>query len=108
MGAPSEALNLVEIFWSVQGEGVHVGVPSAFVRLGECDLRCAWCDSVETWMPAKRVRVEAEPGTGAFDEAENPTPVDFAAAAVTRLMGASRGLVSVSYTHLTLPTIYSV
>jgi organic radical activating enzyme len=94
--APQRDLNLVEIFWSVQGEGVRVGEPCAFVRFGECDLRCAWCDSVDTWLPAKRCRVEREPGSGRFDERENPTPVAVAAEAVARLLAGQGGLVSLT------------
>ncbi len=38
-----------EIFATVQGEGVSVGMPSVFVRLAECNLRCTWCDTRYTW-----------------------------------------------------------
>ena len=36
---------IVEIFHSVQGEGFHVGIPHVFIRFGNCNLRCEWCDT---------------------------------------------------------------
>lgn len=38
-------LNLVEIFSSVQGETSLAGIPSTFIRLAACNLRCTWCDT---------------------------------------------------------------
>jgi 7-carboxy-7-deazaguanine synthase len=38
-----------EIFHSIQGEGVSMGVPSVFLRLATCNLSCAWCDTKYTW-----------------------------------------------------------
>ncbi len=45
-------MKIADIFFSIQGEGRLVGVPSAFVRTTGCPLRCVWCDSEYTsWRP---------------------------------------------------------
>ncbi|PNH79477.1 7-carboxy-7-deazaguanine synthase QueE [Vibrio diazotrophicus] len=37
------------MFETIQGEGVFTGVPAVFVRLQECPVGCAWCDTKQTW-----------------------------------------------------------
>jgi 7-carboxy-7-deazaguanine synthase len=45
-------MKIAEIFHSIQGEGILVGVPSVFVRTSGCNLRCTWCDTPYTsWQP---------------------------------------------------------
>lgn len=78
-------VNLVEIFSSVQGEGIHVGHPTLFVRFGACDLRCRWCDSPHTWRAAAECRIETRRGGGVFRSRVNPVPMEEVVAAAKDL-----------------------
>ena len=40
-----ETLEINEIFYSIEGEGLRVGQPTTFVRLSKCNLRCNFCDT---------------------------------------------------------------
>jgi 7-carboxy-7-deazaguanine synthase len=45
-------IRIAEIFHSLQGEGMLVGVPSVFIRTSGCNLRCVWCDTpYASWEP---------------------------------------------------------
>jgi len=45
-------LKIAELFYSLQGEGSLLGVPSVFIRTSGCNLRCSWCDTPYTsWKP---------------------------------------------------------
>ncbi|MBK7354987.1 7-carboxy-7-deazaguanine synthase QueE [Propionivibrio sp.] len=39
------SLKISEIFYSIQGEASRAGLPTVFVRLTGCPLRCVWCDT---------------------------------------------------------------
>ena len=63
---PGEILRINEIFYSIQGESSYSGLPCVFVRLAECNLRCAYCDTeyafhewTEMSIPQVVARVEA-------------------------------------------------
>jgi 7-carboxy-7-deazaguanine synthase len=41
----NDQINISEIFYSIQGEGLLAGRPSVFIRLAGCPLRCKYCDT---------------------------------------------------------------
>jgi 7-carboxy-7-deazaguanine synthase len=43
------ALRISEIFHSLQGESTRAGLPTVFVRLTGCPLRCSWCDTAHAF-----------------------------------------------------------
>jgi 7-carboxy-7-deazaguanine synthase len=42
-------LKTIEVFSSIQGEGLRQGEPTIFVRLAGCNLRCSFCDTKRAW-----------------------------------------------------------
>lgn len=45
----AQQLPVMEMFYTLQGEGRHSGRAAYFIRLGGCDVGCVWCDVKESW-----------------------------------------------------------
>lgn len=54
-----QTLKITEIFYSLQGEARTVGLPTVFVRLTGCPLRCHYCDSEYAFHGGERMTIEA-------------------------------------------------
>ncbi len=90
--------NLMEIFSSFQGEGIHAGVRQIFIRLGQCHMRCVYCDTPQSWEQARSWRIEREPHSGEFETGDNPVSVDRILSAVDRYLAGRLAYHSVSIT----------
>ena len=53
------ALRITEIFYSLQGEASRVGLPTVFVRLTGCPLRCVWCDTEYSFTGGAAATIES-------------------------------------------------
>ena len=69
---------VMEVFASIQGEGLYVGEPQVFVRLRGCPLRCAWCDTPGSWElgQGSKARIASLDGPRKVDG--DATPLDLA------------------------------
>ncbi len=55
----AENLRISEIFFSLQGETSRAGLPTVFVRLTGCPLRCGYCDTEYAFYGGKRLSIAA-------------------------------------------------
>lgn len=68
---------VIEIFSSIQGEGLWVGRPQVFVRFHGCRLQCSYCDTPLTHKAIRLARVEYPPFSRQFEV--HPLEFDMAA-----------------------------
>ena len=47
-------MKVVEIFKSIDGEGIRAGFPVTFIRLAGCNLRCEYCDTTYSYDVSKQ------------------------------------------------------
>ena len=59
MSSVSDSLRISEIFFSLQGETSRVGLPTVFVRLTGCPLRCNYCDTTYAFTGGKTMTLDA-------------------------------------------------
>lgn len=52
-------MKIYSIFKSLQGEGLTIGAPTAFIRTSGCPLRCAYCDTPQAMEKGEQMEVEA-------------------------------------------------
>ena len=55
----TELIRITEIFYSLQGESTTTGLPTVFVRLTGCPLRCQYCDTAYAFTGGQRQTIEA-------------------------------------------------
>lgn len=70
----SRSAIIVELFSSVQGEGILVGRRQAFLRLPGCNLKCNYCDTVHAI--SETCDVEMTPGLRDFQKVSNPVSLE--------------------------------
>lgn len=65
---------LIEVFSSIQGEGLLVGCRQVFVRMALCNLECGYCDT--PYAPQPDCRIEDAPASGIFRNVPNPVALE--------------------------------
>jgi organic radical activating enzyme len=82
--------DVLEVFSSIQGEGILVGEPQLFIRFCGCNLNCTYCDTAEARDSAAVCRVERAPGSSEFTNVANPVSADALADIVMERLALGR------------------
>lgn len=51
-------MKICEIYYSIQGEGLQIGLPTVFIRTSGCNLRCSWCDTTFAYEEGEEMSIE--------------------------------------------------
>lgn len=65
---------VLEVFSSIQGEGLLLGCRQVFVRMAMCNRACRYCDT--PFAPTASCRIEDAPGSGIFRDVANPVSLE--------------------------------
>jgi len=52
-------LTVNEMFYSLEGEGPYIGIPTFFIRLTGCNLRCEWCDTKYSFYEGEKKEIDS-------------------------------------------------
>lgn len=77
---------ICELFSSLQGEGILVGVRQLFLRFAGCNLRCDYCDTQRAWERPEFARVERTPGARDWEQTPPEMTPEQAAARAQHLL----------------------
>lgn len=92
----SGTVGLVEVFSSIQGEGLYVGCRQVFVRLAGCNLSCRYCDTFSSHSIAHYAQVETNPGQRQFALVKNPVAISVLAQRINQFLVSPHHSVSLT------------
>ncbi|SDD42502.1 7-carboxy-7-deazaguanine synthase QueE [Sporomusa acidovorans] len=89
-------INIVEVFSSIQGEGLYVGTRQVFVRLAGCNLACTYCDTPNSHHTVKNALVERTPGKRDFAQLPMQFSIDNLARHINSLLAVPHHSISLT------------
>ncbi len=96
MSASVSTAGLVEIFSSIQGEGLFVGCRQVFVRFAGCNISCQYCDTSESFILPSNARIEERAGSRVFKAIPNPVPIGSIVSAIRTLCSSPHHSISLT------------